>query len=446
MSSAYDFDVLYLGAGHGTFDGAGPLAASGKKVGVIESGLIGGTCPNRGCNAKITLDEPVVIQRTVERMQGILHGSVSIDWARLVAHKQEIIRQLPANISKAMTEAGVTIIHGEGHFKNIHTIDVNGTAYTGQKIVVATGLHPNKLDIPGTNLAHDSSAFMDLTTLPKRLAIVGAGYISMEFATMANAVGSAVTVFMHGDKALRAFHQPYVEAVIADLEKRGVTFIRNANVTAFEQVGADVVVDYGNEESQVFDWILDATGRVPNIEHIGLQDVGVQTTKHGIVVNDHLQTSVPNIYAAGDVIDKPQPKLTPTATFESYYLYQLFSGQTTAAIDYPAIPNTVYTSPRIAKVGMTPAQAAQAGDAVKLVSQHVRDDWYRQIDNETMGERLLIFDRTHHLLGATEFSAQAEDSINTLLPAVVFGYDQPAMWRLAHIFPSAGASAWHKIR
>ncbi|WDF82642.1 NAD(P)/FAD-dependent oxidoreductase [Lacticaseibacillus pabuli] len=441
----YDFDVIYLGGGHGSFDGAGPLAATGQKVAVIESGLWGGTCPNRGCNAKITLDRPVILQREAERMQGLVDGAITINWPALVAHKQEVIRPLPDNIAGKLQHNGATLIEGHGVLQDAHTVTVAGKTYTADKFVIATGLRPHHLAIPGSEFGHDSTDFMALSELPKRIGIVGAGYIAMEFATVANAAGGEVTVFMHGKQALRGFHQPFVEAVIKDLTKRGVTFIRTANVNAFEKDADSYVIDYGDDAAQNVDWILDATGRIPNIEGIGLEAAGVATTPHGITVNDHLQTTAPNIYASGDVIDKVQPKLTPTATFESYYLYQLLAGQTTAAIDYPAIPSTVYTSPRIAKVGVTP-EAAASSDELTVVHNHIPDDWYRQIDMEQAGDQLLVFDSGHHLVGATEMSEQAEDAINTLLPAVAFHYDQADMWRLAHIFPSISASAWHKIR
>lgn len=440
----YDYDVLYLGSGHGAFDGAGPLAATGKRVGVIESDMIGGTCPNYGCNAKITLDAPVVLQRTAERMQGIVDGAVTINWGNLVAHKQDVIKPLPDAIGHALTGAGVTMINGRGRLTDAHTIEVTDQTYTADKIVIATGQRPHRLAIPGDELAHDSRAFMDLTTLPKRIGILGSGYISMEFATIANAAGAQVTVFMRGDQALREFHQPFVDQVMADMRQRGITFIPQANVHALIQESGGIVVQYGQDQQQVVDWVLDATGRIPNVETIGLDAAGVAYSATGIQVNDHLQTNVPNIYASGDVLDKVQPKLTPTATFESYYLYQLLSGQTTAPIDYPAIPSTVYTTPRIAKVGVTPEQAAK-GD-YQVVRNHIPDDWYRQIDQETLGDNVLIYDADQHLVGATEFSAQAEDAINTLLPAVVFQYTPEQMWRLAHIFPSISASAWHKAR
>lgn len=446
MVKNFDFDVIYLGGGHGSFDGAGPLAASGKKVAVIESGLWGGTCPNRGCNAKITLDEPVVLQREVERMQGIVNGQVKINWSELVAHKQEVIQKLPDQISGKLAAAGVKLIQGTGQLQDRHTIEVDGQQYTAEKIVIATGLRPNRLNVPGRELVHDSDDFMKLTELPARLAIIGSGYISLEFATMANAAGSQVTVFMHHDTALRSFYQPFVKQVLRDLEKRGVIFVENAAVQAFVPTSNGLAVKFGKNQRKEVDWILDATGRIPNVEHLGLDAAGVKYTKKGITVDGFLRTNIDNIYAAGDVIDKIQPKLTPTATFESYYLYQLFSGQTTQPISYPAIPSTVYTSPRIARVGLSPTAAEQDTEKFEIVHNQIAADWYRQVDRQSAGESILVFDRQHHLLGATEFSEQAEDAINTLLPAVVFHYDQQQMWQLAHIFPSISASAWHKIR
>jgi Pyruvate/2-oxoglutarate dehydrogenase complex, dihydrolipoamide dehydrogenase (E3) component, and related enzymes len=183
MSAKFDFDVLYIGAGHGTFDGAAPLAETGVSVGVIESGLIGGTCPNRGCNAKITLDEAVKMTREAERLGDVLQGKIAIDWNKNVAHKQEIIDPLPAGLTKRLENAGAKIIKGHASFKDEHTVLVDGkTEVTADKIVISTGLKPHRLDIPGTELAHDSEDFMNLKQLPKHLTIIGSGYIGMEFA------------------------------------------------------------------------------------------------------------------------------------------------------------------------------------------------------------------------------------------------------------------------
>lgn len=440
----YDYDVLYLGSGHATFDGAIPLAATGVKVGVIESGLIGGTCPNRGCNAKITLDQPVVLTRLAERLSGIVNGTLSIDWAENVANKQAVIDGLPKMIAGLMTQSGIALLTGHGVLVDDHTIEINGKQrVTGEKIVLAMGQRPNHIDVPGTELAHDSTDFMNLKKLPKHLAILGSGYISMEFATIANAAGSDVTVLMHGDAALRQFYQPFVQQVVDDLSTRGVQFVPRANVSGLEENGDQTIVTYGDDEALAVDYVLDATGRIPNVENLGLDNVGVAYTEKGITVNDHLQTSIANIYASGDVINKTQPKLTPTAIFESKYLSRVFSGKETGPIDYPVIPSVVFTSPRIAKAGISVAYAEQKD--CKIVRNHIADDWYRQVDKQTIGDSFLMFDDDQKLVGATEVSEKADDAIDTLLPAIEFHLDAKQIGRIVPLFPSIGASAWEKL-
>lgn len=443
MANQYDYDVLYLGSGHGTFDGAIPLAHSGVKVGIIEEDMIGGTCPNYGCNAKITLDAPVALTREVERLQGVVEGNLTINWTKSEAHKQDVIKGLPGMIGGLLKDSGIDVMHGKGTLKDRHTVAVNGQSKTAKNIVISTGLRPHRLDIPGTELAHDSRVFMSLTELPKRIAIVGSGYISMEFATIANAASSEVTVLMHGDRALRKFYHPYVAQVVKDLEKRGVKFIKNADVSAFEKSGDQLEVHYGDNHTLTVDWILDATGRIPNVENIGLDEVGVHYNQNGVEVNDYLQTNVDNIYASGDVIDKTQPKLTPTAIFESTYLFKRFSGQSSEPIHYPVIPSVVFTSPRIAKAGISVEEAKENGDDVE--TNYLPDDWYRQVDNETMGDNSLVFDKQHHLIGVTEVSEQADNVINTLLPAIEFKFGPEELGRLVYLFPSISSSAWAQL-
>ncbi|ARW51643.1 dihydrolipoyl dehydrogenase family protein [Levilactobacillus brevis] len=439
----YDYDVLYLGSGHGTFDGAIPLAAKGVKVAVVEGGLIGGTCPNRGCNAKITLDAPVALQRQLAALNPVITGDTTINWSANMAHKHEVIDGLPDFIGGLLKDNGVEVITGYGKLTAAHSVQVGDQTYTADKIVIATGLHSHRLAIPGSELAHDSEDFLNLTSLPARMTVIGGGYIALELATIANAAGSDVTILLRGQQALRQFHQPFVETVLSDLTDRGVQILRETQVTALKQADNALQVVTDTQGTLVTDWVLDATGRDPNTQNLGLEDVGVAYTDHGITVNDHLQTSVPNIYASGDVIDKEQPKLTPTAIFESMYLSQTFAGETTEPIDYPAIPTVVFTSPRLAQVGVSVAQAQKDGATVE--TNHVPDDWYRQVGKESQGDNALIFDAEHHLIGATEVSEQAADVINTLLPAIEFQYGLAEIGRLVHLFPTIGASAWGQL-
>lgn len=433
--NGYQYDVLYIGAGHGTFDGAAPLAAKGYKVGVVEADKIGGTCPNRGCNAKITLDAPVELVRFQERMKDIVSGDLTFNWAENVKHEHEVIDGLPDFISGLLNDSGVDIIKGHGKLTGAHSVDVDGTEKTAANIVVATGQRPHRVDVPGSKLAHDSTEFMAMTELPQNITIIGSGYISLEFATIANAAGSDVTVLMHHDKALRAFHQPYVEHVLADLENRGVNFVKNVEVSEFTQNGDKYTVSYNDGQSVETDWILDASGRIPNVEELGLDEVGVKYNEHGIEVNDHLQTSVDSIYASGDVLDKKQPKLTPTAIYETTYLMQLFSKETTDAINYPAIPSVVFTSPRIAQVGVNPVSVADNKDYT-VNENNLLDGWYRLVDNESYAKNTIVYDADHKIVGASEVSEKADNAINSILPAIEFGFGPEELSRLVYLFPS----------
>jgi len=443
MSTNYDYEVLYIGAGHATFDGATPLAKAGVSVGVIESGLVGGTCPNRGCNAKITLDEPVKMTRETERLDNIMDGDLAINWTKNVEHKQEIIDDLPQDLTDRLESAGAEIIKGHAQFKDNHTVIVDGEReVTAEKIVIATGLKPHRLNIPGTELAHDSEDFMNLKKMPDKLTIIGSGYIGMEFATIANAVGADVTVLLHSDKVLRKFYQPFVQKVVADLKQRGVKFIENSNVQSFEKDTSGFKINYGASQSLTTYWILDVTGRIPNLDALGLDTIGVKYGKNGVAVNNYLQTNIENIYASGDVIDNNLPKVTPAAYFESKYLMELFSGQTKDPIDIPVIPSVVFTSPRIAQAGMSVEEAEEKD--YQITDNDLANYWYYKVDKEPIAQSKQIHDKDGHLLGVTEISDQAQDAVNTLLPAIEFKMDKKQIGRLLGLFPSIGYAAWHR--
>ncbi|TPR17600.1 NAD(P)/FAD-dependent oxidoreductase [Apilactobacillus timberlakei] len=444
MTDKYDYDVLYIGAGHGTFDGAIPLAQKGYKIAVVEADKVGGTCPNWGCNAKIALDIPVQLTETQKRLQNIINGDTSINWKENMANKHKVIDGLPDAISGLIESSNIKLIHGFAKLSDNHTVTVGDNSYSADKIVIATGLRPHRLDVDGKELAHDSKDFLNLDEMPKHVAIIGAGYIAMEFATIANAAGAQVTVLMHGDKALRQFNQEYVDMVMQDLENKGVRFIKNAKIKDFAQKDDCVTAVQLDNEDVRTDYILDATGRIPNVENIGLDELGIKYDKKGIKVNDHLATNVDNIYASGDVADTGQPKLTPTAIFESQYLTSLFSGETKDAIDFPAIPSVVFTTPRIAEVGVS-VDEAKNSDKYTVEETDMTKDWYRAITKEQIAKRAYVFDKEHHLVGATEVSEQADSVIDSILPAVALKLDQKQVGRLVHLFPSIGSDAWQNI-
>ena len=440
------YDIIFIGSGHAAWHGAQTLARAGKKVALVEANKVAGTCTNFGCNAKILLDGPAEMMHHLHHYHGIgINDTPDIIWPELMAYKHQVIDPLSDGLAKMLSVDGIDIIAGHAQFIDPQTITVGDVQYQADQFVIATGQRPAKLPITGAKLTHDSTDFLDLPEMPKSMIFIGAGYIAMEFASIAHAAGSQVTLIEYGDRALNGFDVDYAQQVVTDMSAKGIQFNFGqavASVTTLDN--GQYAVETAQGQHFEAEYVMDTTGRVANIDGLGLDTIGVAYDRQGVLVNDHLQTTVDNIYAAGDVIDKTQPKLTPTAIFESKYLMHLFAGDTTAPIDYPVIPSVVFTSPRIAKVGLQADQITTL-DKYQIETHDVLKNWYRNVMNEQFGENELIFDDQHHLVGATEMSDYAEQVIGTLLPAVELGLDAEQVERMIHIFPSLESITWEQI-
>lgn len=434
-----DFSVLYIGSGQASWNGAVPLAKSGAKVAVIEESQYGGVCSNKGCNAKIILDKPLELINRVKDLQGRgIDGVPTVNWEDLMAHKHELIVPQDAHGKERLDNVGITTITGHAEFVDTHTVAVDGKTYTADKIVIATGLRPHVLDVPGHGLFENSTDFLSLPHMPKHVTILGGGFVAIEFATIANAVGAQVDVITRSNRLLRQFPVQYVAEVQADLKARGVRFIPDMNIKSAEKTAAGQIALTGDHEFQLTtDYVLDATGRVPNHDQLNLEAIGVEANQRGIVVNEYLQTSVENIYAAGDAIDKQVPKLTPTAAFESRYLTARFKGDNDGPIVYPAISEVVFTSPRIAQVGVHLDQALAEPDRYEVTEASYDGDWYRQVENEQGAKLSLIFDKNSKaLVGAAEKSNNADNTINTIVPYIQMKMTKEQLNDLVYVFPS----------
>ncbi|MBS9336534.1 dihydrolipoyl dehydrogenase family protein [Fructobacillus papyrifericola] len=440
MSQTYDYDVVFIGAGHGAFDGAPALTAAGKTVAFIEEDRVGGTCPNWGCNAKIILEAPTKLLSEARQSNGIVEGPLSLDWSKAMQRKQEIIDGFAPAIQKGMEAAGIHFIFGHASFVDAHTLQVGDKQITADKVVIATGQHSHRLDIPGKEYLHDSKDFLSIPEVPAKMVIIGAGFIGLEAASIMQTAGSQVTVILRDQQALPAFDRQYSDQLVKELARQGVLFIKNTQVERVEENGSSYSISTSTGSFPA-NYILDATGRVPNTQGLNLEKVGIDFDGKGIVVNDYLQTTQKNIYATGDVVKKRQPKLTPTATFESQYVVSHILGEEKEPINYPAIAQTVFTAPRLAQAGVTIEEAKAKPDQYDLVEQDIMDDWYRLVDFETPGQRTLIYNKDKQLVGVIELSDKAEDVVNALLPAIEFGCKKEELKRLVTIFPSIGYSA-----
>ncbi|GAO99692.1 dihydrolipoyl dehydrogenase family protein [Fructobacillus ficulneus] len=434
-----DFSVLYIGSGQASWNGAVPLAKTGVKIGVIEESQYGGVCSNKGCNAKIILDKPLELINRVKDMQGRgLDGVPSVNWEDLMAHKHELIVPQDSHGKARLDNAGITTITGHAEFVDAHTVSVNGKNYTADKIVIATGLRPHQLDVPGKELFANSTDFLSLPHMPKHVTVLGGGFVAIEFATIANAVGAQVDVIIRSNRILRQFPAKYVAEVQADLKARGVRFVPNMNVqSATEGEDGQIELTGDNGFELTTDYVLDATGRIPNHDQLNLEAAGVKANNHGIEVNEYLQTSTPNIYAAGDAVDKKTPKLTPTAAFESRYLTSVFKGENDQPIKYPPISEIVFTSPRIAQVGVHLDEALAQPDKYEVTEASYDGDWFRQVENEQGAALSLIFEKDGGtLVGAAEKSNNADNTINTIVPYLAMKMTKEQLNDLVYVFPS----------
>ena len=405
----YDYDVLFLGSGHAAWHGALKLVMAGKKVAFVDGDLIGGTCTNYGCDAKILLDAPFAFVNGLKRYKGIgVESTPEIDWTALMKYKKQVISPLPAGLEQGIFgRAGMPVIHAMGKLLDAHTVQAGDQKVTAEYIVIATGEHPVKRAVPGREFIHDSRDFLDIETFPKRIAFIGAGIIAMEFASMAIELGSEVTVIHHNDRALKMYPSAYVDIVVNKMREEGVKFDFNESVAKIEKNGDEYLVTYESGKTLTVDYVLEATGREANVQGLGLDEVGVEYSRKGIKVNANLQTTVPNIYASGDVIDKKIPKLTPTATFESNYIADHILDHGTAAIEYPVIPNLVFTLPRIAQVGVSVDAAKKDPEHYDVVTIPYGKTLLFEAKNEVYADFTFVFDKEHNLVGAAFISDDA---------------------------------------
>lgn len=394
------YDVVFIGSGHAAWHAALTLKHAGKDVAIIEKDTIAGTCTNYGCNAKILLEGPYEVLEESAQYSGIIQSQdLHVNWGNLMDYKKQVINPMNGMLKGMFEQQGIDVYMGAGVIKDEHTVTVNDEELQTENIVIATGQHSNKLDIEGKELTHDSRDFLSMDELPKRMTFIGVGIISVEFASIMIKSGVEVTMIHHSDKPLKGFNQTRVTQLIKKLEDEGVHFNFNEETQKVETAGDGYKVTTESGLTIETDYVLDATGRNPNVEGIGLEQVGIEYSKKGISVDGHLRTNVSNIYASGDVLDKAIPKLTPTATFESNYIAAHILGMTQDEIQYPAIPSVLYSLPRLSQIGVS-VQEAEQNERYTVKHIPFGKQMVFEYKNETDAEMYVVLDEEKRLVGA----------------------------------------------
>lgn len=411
----YDYDVIFIGSGHSCWHGGIILRHANKKVALVERELLGGTCTNYGCDAKILLDSPIELKEALDRYKGIgLTQEATVDWTSLMKYKKDVIGAMPQAMEGLLGPFGFDILRGEGKFIDEHTIEVAGKQYTAEYFVIGTGQDYVPMDIPGKEYFHNSREFLSLDVIPDHVTFVGAGIISMEFASICLALGKKVDIVTSGDAALRAYQQDYVARIIDKMRAQGANFVWNAHIEAIEKNGDTYTLKGGNGLSIDTDYILIAVGRKANVDGMNLDKIGISYSDKGIVVDDHMRTAVKHIYASGDVVDKKIPKLTPTAEFESNYIAMDILNPANAEIRYPVIPHLVFTLPRIAQVGISKKEALSDPEKYRIEELMFGKSmsWLNKAEKDA--HITYVFDNENHLVGAAVYSDDAGSFIDLL--------------------------------
>ena len=411
----YDYDVVFLGSGHAAWHGATILARAGKRVAMVEANAVAGTCVNWGCNAKILIDTPFELMDGLENYVG--HGVEALprmDWESLVAYKRKSVRAVRESLEATFVQEGIEVLHGRGHLLDEHVVAIEGRqagTVCAEYVVICTGCRPARCDVPGGVLLHDSRDFMDLSVFPRRVAFIGAGLISMEFACIAAKLGVRPLVVEKGDRILPGYPRDYVECLVKKMNRDGVNFLLGEQLASVERTKFGIRLTMESGDDYEVDYAVCAMGRVANVEDLGLERLGVACDERGIKVDEFMRTTVPNVFATGDCVRKSEGRLTPTAEFESVYVARQILGSQ-EPLRYPAIPNVAYTLPRIAQCGVTVDDALARPDDYRVERVPFGKNLTFMAKGDLLSDFTFVLDKDGCLVGCAVMGADAEDLIN----------------------------------
>ena len=355
----HDFDLFVIGAGSGGVRAARLAGQRGLRVAVAEDAALGGTCVNLGCIPKKLYSFAAHYAESFEEAHGFgwTLDAPNFDWSVLKVNRAAEIARLNRIYGELMTGVGVTLLRGRARLVGANEVEVDGVVHGAERIVVATGGWPVPADVPGGELAISSNELFDLAEFPKRLVVVGGGYIACEFASIFNGLGAEVTQLYRGEQILRSFDDEVRDFVAAEMKKKGVDIRTQTKMLGLVRTsGGGIRVALSGGGELVADAVLCATGRAPNTAGLGLAAQGVALAPNGaVIVDEHYRSNVPSIHALGDVIDRVQ--LTPVALAEAMALIDHLYGDGRRCVDYMHIPTAVFTHPNIGTIGFSEGDA-----------------------------------------------------------------------------------------
>jgi glutathione reductase (NADPH) len=436
----YDFDLFTIGAGSGGVASSRRAAGYGARVGICEELRVGGTCVLRGCVPKKLLVYGAQFADAFADAAGFgwTVPPARFDWPTLIAAKNQEIGRLSQIYINMLKNSGVEIIDGRGVLVDAHTVEIAGRHYTADKILVAVGGHPTVPNIPGIEHVISSNEALDLPTLPRRIVIVGGGYIAVEFAGIFNGFGSEVVEIIRREELLYGFDDDLRVTLAQEMRGRGVEIHTRTQVARIEQAqqgGFSVFTTIGQEISA--DLVMYATGRKPNTRGLGLAEAGVKLNDNGAVVVDEWQrSSVSNIYAVGDVTDRLN--LTPVAIAEGRAIAETLYNNNPIKMDHADVPTAVFSQPPIGTVGLTEEEARRRHGDIDIYCAR-----FKPMKNTLSGRdertfmKLIVDAKTDRVLGCHMLGPDAPEIAQGLAIAIKCGATKKQFDQTVGIHPSA---------
>jgi glutathione reductase (NADPH) len=440
---SYDFDLFVIGAGSGGIATARRAAEYGAKVGVAEYDRLGGTCVNRGCIPKKLMVYASHFPELFTDAEGYGWSRVQsqLDWPKMITAVNNEVTRLNGIYQRMLDNSKVEIIHGRGKFIDHHTVQVGERVVTAERILIAVGGVPVRPDIPGIEHAIVSDDVFDLQTQPKKMVILGAGYIGCEFACIMNGLGTEVTQVIRPETILRGFDNDLRSAIQDGMKQHGIEIINNTQTLSIAKTETGVAVTVTNKDGEstiLADAVsLAALGRKPNTHDLGLENVDVKTHNGVILVDKYSQTSVENIYSVGDCTDNIQ--LTPVAIGEGRAFADTMYGNKPRIMSYADIPTAIFTTPEAATVGLTEEEARELhGDAIKIYKSSFRPMYYVLPNKQEKTLMKLVVDaKTNKVLGAHMVGDHAAEIIQGVAIAVKMGATKADFDATVGIHPSS---------
>ena len=437
-----NFDMIVIGGGSGGLAAARRASEYGARCAVIESHKLGGTCVNVGC-------VPKKVMWTTSRIAEMVHDASDygfsidnrgFDWSAIKTSRDAYIKRLNDIYETNLEKAKVAYISGQAQFVSPNSVKVGDAQYTAPHVLIATGGQPVVPAIPGVEHALTSDGFFAMETLPRKVVIVGAGYIATEFAGMLHGLGSDVTMVLRKDQLLREFDSSLTSIVMSEMEQSGVKFMLNTSTTAISKTGSTLRVELSNDAViEDVDEFIFAIGRQPNTEGLNLAAAGVSTNARGLIETNKFQvTSNENVYAVGDVCSRFA--LTPVAIAAGRKLAdRLFGGQVDAYLDYDNIPSVIFSHPPIGTVGLSEFAARAAyGDDVKVYTSEFKNMYYQITRRSSVTlMKLITVGPDEQVVGCHIVGDHADEMIQGFSVAVKMGATKQDFDNTVAIHPTA---------